>query len=130
MKWFIDFLVAGNIFFMFPMTVLLAGILVLFVIGIFYLFRPIPGKRESIDNLILALIYIGGFSAIFGIFGQGIGLFRALKAIEEAADVSFGIMVHGFKLSMIAPLYGTFIFLLASILWFLLKTRYNILFRE
>jgi biopolymer transport protein ExbB/TolQ len=64
---------------------------------------------------------IGIFAIIWGIFGQSIGLFSALQAIEAAADVSPAMIFGGLKVSFITTLYGTFIFLLAWLITILMN---------
>lgn len=56
---------------------------------------------------------IGIFAIIWGIFGQSIGLFSALQAMEAAGDIAPAMVYGGLKVSFITTLYGTFIFLLA-----------------
>jgi biopolymer transport protein ExbB/TolQ len=63
---------------------------------------------------------IGLFAMVFGILGQLIGLYEAFSAIEEAGDISPGLVYSGLKVSMITTLYGITIFLISLILWFLL----------
>ena len=64
---------------------------------------------------------IGIFAIIWGIFGQSIGLFSALQAIEAAADVSPAMIFGGLKVSFITTLYGTFIFLMAWLITMLMN---------
>ena len=68
---------------------------------------------------------MGIFAAVFGIFGQCIGLFQAFMAIEAAGDISPAMIFGGLKVSMITTLYGIFIFLISFLIWFLLKLNVN-----
>lgn len=56
---------------------------------------------------------IGIFAIVWGVFGQSIGLFSALQAMEAAADISPQMIYGGIKVSFITTLYGMFIFLLS-----------------
>ena len=69
-----------------------------------------PGKQVLVINDIKA---IGIFAIVWGIFGQSIGLFSALQAMEAASDISPQMIYGGLKVSFITTLYGTFIFLLS-----------------
>ncbi len=129
MKWFIELHVKGGIPFMSVLTVLLIGILIVFFVTCYALYFKASPKPAKTKNLVLSVIYLGSFAAVFGIFAQGFGIMSALSAIQEAADVSFGLIVSGIKISMFAPLYGVVIFLFSSVLWFILKTRYNSVFK-
>ena len=71
------------------------------------------------------IIQVGLFALVFGIFGQCLGLFQAFIFIEEAGDVSFGMLVGGLKVSMITTMYGFIIFLISYIIWFGLKAIGN-----
>ncbi len=77
-----------------------------------------PGKQFLTIQDIKA---VGIFAIIWGIFGQSIGLFSALQAIEAAADVSPAMIFGGLKVSFITTLYGTFIFLLAWLITILMN---------
>ena len=69
-----------------------------------------PTKQILVINDIRA---IGIFAIVWGVFGQSIGLFSALQAIEAAGDISPSMIYGGLKVSMITTLYGLFIFLLS-----------------
>jgi len=69
-----------------------------------------PEKQALVINDIKA---VGIFAIVWGIFGQSIGLFSALQAMEAAADISPQMIYGGLKVSFITTLYGTFIFLLS-----------------
>lgn len=59
---------------------------------------------------------IGTFAIVCGIFGQSIGLFSALQAMEAAADISPQMIYGGLKVSFITTLYGMFIFLVSRLI--------------
>ena len=61
---------------------------------------------------------IGLFAMITGIFGQLIGFYEAFSAIENAGDISPGLVYGGIKVSMITTLYGISIYLISLMLWF------------
>ena len=67
---------------------------------------------------------IGIFAIVWGVFGQSIGMFSALQAIEAAGDISPAMIYGGLKVSMITTLYGTFIFLF-SLLITILMTNWS-----
>jgi hypothetical protein len=77
-----------------------------------------PGKQFLTIQDIKA---IGIFAIIWGIFGQSIGLFSALQAIEAAADISPAMIFGGLKVSFITTLYGIFIFLVAWLITLLMN---------
>ena len=70
-----------------------------------------------------AILQIGLFSFFFGILGQAVGILGALKAIEQTGTVSPAMLSGGLQVSMIAPVYGLVIFLIALAAWSLLSNR-------
>jgi len=52
---------------------------------------------------------------VWGILGQGLGLYQAMTAIQAAADVSPAIVLGGLKVSTIAPLMGLSVFAIALV---------------
>ena len=81
--------------------------------------NPVDYKTSGISQI----LQMGIFAAIFGIFGQCLGLFQAFMAIEAAGDVSPAMLAGGLKVSMITTLYGLFILLISFLIWFGLKTK-------
>jgi len=67
-----------------------------------------------------SILVAGSLSFMLGILAQAIGIYQALIAIQAAGDVSPAIIFGGFKVSMIAPLYGLVIFVLTLIVWLVL----------
>ena len=68
-----------------------------------------------------AILFLGSFTFIFGIFGQTIGIFEALEAIEAAGDISPALIFGGLKVSMITTLYGFGLLLISGIIWFIFR---------
>lgn len=78
--------------------------------------------KKQFDQLHLNYILIfGSLALVIGILGQGIGLIQAMDIIEKAGDISPALLAGGFKVSLIAPLYGLIIFLISLIIWVVLK---------
>jgi len=77
-----------------------------------------PENQFLIINDIKA---VGIFAIIWGVFGQSIGLFSALQAMEAAADISPQMIYGGIKVSFITTLYGMFIFLLAWLIYIVMN---------
>jgi len=116
----------GGPIFMFTLTGMLIIILALAIVTYLLLLKKHDSDERLLKNLMLSIIYIGGFASVWGILGQGLGIYQALYAIQMAADISPAIIFGGIMISMIAPLYGIIILLLASLFWFGLKIKYNL----
>lgn len=59
--------------------------------------------------------HMGLLAFIWGILGQGLGLYQAMTAIQAAGDVSPAIVLGGLKVSFIAPLMGLTVFAIALV---------------
>ena len=72
-----------------------------------------------------AILFLGIFSLVWGMFTQVLGFVQALNAIIEAADVSPALIMEGLKNSFVSPLIGLSTLLIAAILWAILQGRYT-----
>ncbi len=72
-----------------------------------------------------AILFIGIFGLVWGIFTQLAGLVQALNAIIEAADVSPALIITGLRNSFINPVIGFSTLLVAALLWAILHARYT-----
>jgi uncharacterized membrane protein len=115
-----DHLVEGGVSFMLPIYVLYAVNLVLVAILITGYFRK--QQRKNAKKLSETILFLGSFALLLGILGQSVGIMAALDAIEAAGDVSFGLMVGGLKVSMIAPMYGFMLFIVSFVVWFIWRS--------
>ena len=107
---FTDFHLMGGMLFMSVLSISFTLIIATIILNIIRITKNNynPAKQALVINDIKA---IGIFAIVWGIFGQSIGLFSALQAIEAAADVAPAMIFGGLKVSMITTLYGSFIFL-------------------
>jgi hypothetical protein len=67
------------------------------------------------------ILMFGSLSFIFGLLAQAIGMFQAFEAIQQAGDISPALVAGGLRVSMIAPLYGVFWFILSIPIWVVLR---------
>ena len=72
-----------------------------------------------------AILFLGIFSLIWGMFTQVLGFVQALNAIIAAADVSPALIMEGLKNSFVSPLIGLVSLLIASLFWAILQGRYS-----
>jgi biopolymer transport protein ExbB/TolQ len=68
-----------------------------------------------------ALLVAGSLTGAVGLLSQIIGIWRALSAIIEAADISPEIVFLGIQMSFAAPIYGLSTTVVAAIAWLLIK---------
>lgn len=97
----------GGPFFMGIITI---GLLAVLIAAI----RSLTVRNTSKLKSSLSMIKQAGlFSAVMGFLGQMIGLYNALKAIEEMGKVSQAMLVGGLKVSSITTIYGLIVFAIA-----------------
>ncbi len=105
--------------FTFTIPILIMGIVVL-ALFIWQLSRKMK-QQELNKKYVELIIFLGGFSFIFGIFGQILGFYQAAGAIQQAGEISPSLIWGGFKVSLIAPIMGFTVFLISGIMWFILR---------
>lgn len=82
-------------------------------------------KSISLDDARRNMTYVrslGILAFVVGVFGQLLGLYQAFDAIQEAGDVSPGLLMGGLKISMITSLYGAFILICGLVLSLILDS--------
>jgi len=107
----------GGATFTIPLLLMGIAVLALFVWQLSKKMRNMGLDKKYVE----LIIFLGGFSFIFGIFGQVLGFYQAAGAIQQAGEISPTLIWGGFKVSLIAPIMGFMIFLISGILWFILR---------
>ena len=107
----------GGTLFMSIITICGIGVVVFTVQKIIHFYVKNDNRKGGLDMI----LFFGSLAIVLGFLGQAIGMMGAFEAIEKAGDISPGLMASGLKVSMIAPLYGTFIFIISLIVWAVLR---------
>lgn len=110
---FVDYFYMGGPLFM---AIVSVWTIVMLVFAVHKIIQISVQRHYTKLGLDLILLF-GSLALVTGILGQAIGLFMAFNAIEAAGDISPALIAGGFKVSMIAPLYGFFAFLFSLIVW-------------
>lgn len=80
-------------------------------------------KKEYNLNGVNYILMFGSLAFIFGVLAQAIGMFEAFAVVQGAGDISPGLVAAGLRISMIAPLYGLFYFILSIPVWVILREK-------
>jgi biopolymer transport protein ExbB/TolQ len=87
------------------------------------------GQTEGADPVletgIDATLFWGGWALLLGLLGTFGGIYQAAGAIEQAGAVSAQLVWGGIKVALITTLFGLTIFIVASVIWFGLRTWYR-----
>lgn len=99
------------------------GILSLILIGVIISVVRYLTADEKTKNKLDLIKSFGLLALVTGVLAQLIGLFDALKFIEQAGTVAPNILAAGLRVSMITTLYGVTIYAISLIIWITLKHR-------
>jgi hypothetical protein len=114
----------GGLLFMSILSFLFLIVLVLTGWKTYQLFSVIPVSDQGKKRGIPEILEVGTFALFVGILGQIVGLFDAFKAMEGMETIPLPLLAGGLKVSTITTLWGSIIFGISGIFWFLLKQRY------
>ena len=74
-------------------------------------------KKNYAGKGINYILMFGSLSFIFGLLTQAVGMFQAFEAIQQLGDISPAMVAGGLQVSLIAPLYGVFFFIISIPVW-------------
>lgn len=97
------------------LVITIAWFIYQFIVG--YYSEQIP--KEKTLRMIGYGRYIGLFAMMTGLIGQMVGLIAAFDAIQAAADINPAWVFGGVKVTLITPVFGTLIFMISLILYFI-----------
>lgn len=99
------------------------------IFGLLMLFYAIKStikiviKKDYSGKGIVYILLFGSLAFIIGLLGQAVGMFEAFAAIQAAGDISPALIAGGFRVSMIAPLYGIIYFIVSIPIWVVLREK-------
>lgn len=108
----IDLLVRGGLPFTLPLTAVALAVLVAAgwtALGL------VTGRRRPFAKR--AVFQLGLFAFFFGLLSQAVSLYQMMRAVEVAGSVSPALVAGGLSVSLIAPIYGLGICVVALLLW-------------
>ena len=95
-------------------------LLLVFVVIVLLAFERISKNEVNPDKHrqgLNALLVLGSMGAAVGMLGQIMGIWYALAAILQAADISPAIVIGGLQASFGTTYFGFIIFFIAFIAW-------------
>ncbi len=104
---FFSLLNEGGPFFMYPLLVILILVLILIVKGFL--------NKEGVPKTIKLISSITLFALVWGFLGHIVGMIGAFDSIEAVGEISPAVMAAGIKISLLVPVFGSFIFLVGRL---------------
>ena len=95
-------------------SLLVLAVIVMLVIDTF-IKKEVDSERRK--QGLTALLVLGSMNAALGMLGQIMGIWYALAAILQAADISPAIVIEGLQASFGTTYYGFITFFVAMIAW-------------
>lgn len=94
---------------------------VIFVIRFVRNYKSEDKDLQKLSKFNSTIIFIGGFGLLLSIFFQHAGIYGALSIAEKAQDISPNLLLGGLRVSLIAPLYSFFLFLVSGLIWYIFR---------
>ena len=116
-----NLLVTGGLVFSLPLLVLLLAIVGLSGWSASKVFSGAPAG--DLERKLSLVLHLGVFSAVWGVLGQAIGLYDAMKVIESVGGVSPALLAGGLKVSFIVTIFGLMNLTIAFASWTWLRLR-------
>ena len=120
----LEFIKAGGPF-MILILIIAAGLLILTIKSIYDLYLKKEEISVAYESTINAILFWGCITALLGILGQITGIYMAVSFISQASDISPQIVLFGFSQTFTTSIAGFWVLLISSIVWFILKGKYN-----
>ncbi len=70
------------------------------------------GDREKTIKLISSIAW---FAVAWGFLGRTIGLIKAFDTVQAAGELAPWMLAGGFKMALVGPIFGIFVFAIARI---------------
>lgn len=105
---------------MWPLLVIGIGVLVLAVRSAWLLSRSERSAAEA-DQRLQAILFWGVMSVVLGFLGTTVGIIQMAQAITLAGAVHPPLVWGGFGVALVTLIFGLLIFLVAAVLWFVLR---------
>lgn len=111
-----------------PLAFSAVAVLVLTLWSASRVFRPHASADVNTKAWIDAVMFWGGFAAVAGVLGSLLGIILAAQSVEAQGEVVPTLLAGGIKIALLSSAFGIMILMLAALAWFVLRTRWRILF--
>ena len=108
-----------------PLTAMAVAIAALSIRKIVQIFITKETDPARLERGLHAILFWGILSAVTGILGQISGIYHALNIIIHASEISPQVIAIGLTESFTTTLFGLFVLVISSIVWFTLYRQYR-----
>lgn len=95
---------------------------VVIALNLALLYRLAVKKTADSKRTREMILFLGSLAFLWGILGQVTGMIQALTCVEAAGDISPSLIAAGFRISLLAPVYGFVLFLFSFVSWFTFRS--------
>lgn len=122
----IEYIKSGGAY-TFSMLALAIVIIALSIYKILHLFIKKDPNRARLEFGIDAILFWGGISAVFGFFSAFYGLYQGASSVVavQGESISLSIVWRSIEAFAFYISFGLFTFIVAAIIWFILRVRYK-----
>ena len=121
-----ELFISGGMQFMVPITLLAILSIILIIKKAYDLFVKKDAPTDSLKAGLHVILFTGSLCFAWGILGQTMGIYQMLQYISGSTqEVKPHIIAGGLQISMIPTVYGLIIFMVSSLCWFVLLSRYK-----
>lgn len=116
----------GNMgYIVYPITFCALMVAVLAVRAFMHVRDQGSGQPTLVRTTIDGTLFWGAYAAILGVFGTVLGIVVAAQAVEAVNAIEPRLVFGGIKVALTSTIYGVFIFLVAALVWFALRSRHR-----
>jgi hypothetical protein len=109
---------AGPLIFPIVLLVPVIGLLTLWnIVALIVRIGSPDSRQRSIDSV----LFWGALAVILGFLGQWLGIFKMAEVIAEHGIVNPTAVAYGISESLLTPVAGLFVLMIAGLLWSLLR---------
>ncbi|HPG42013.1 MAG TPA: hypothetical protein PLP19_21885 [bacterium] len=80
-------------------------------------------SEEKQNEGVNGILFWGILSVVCGFLSHYSGIYLAVNAIRQAADISPQLILEGYASSLVAIIAGLWIFIISAIIWYIYKAK-------
>jgi hypothetical protein len=116
----------GNMGYIFYPITFCALMVAVLAVRAFMRMRSEGGQQPTlVRTTIDGTLFWGAYAAVLGVFGTVLGMVVAAQAVQAVNVIEPRLVFGGIKVALTSTMYGVFVFLVAALVWFGLRSRHR-----